>query len=126
MKGMAVMNSPKTSRLVQGATSKELLHRCTSIAAIEIAPKLHHCTNPENIDQNEVQVALQPLRPTDKSIPGDFVRVEIGKGCCLILSQSEYANAVARGKRLRRRQQFRQRQQPKPPAPLPLFKGDKQ
>jgi hypothetical protein len=65
----------------------------------------------------------QPLRASDRSITPDLIRVAIGKGCELALTPAEYANAVARGKRLRRRQQFRQRQQPKPPAPLPLFEA---
>jgi len=51
------------------------------------------------------------LRPTNRSIPGDLIPVGVSKGCTLYLTPQEYANAVYRGKRIRRREQSRKRQQ---------------
>ena len=54
---------------------------------------------------------ITPLRPTDRRITADLVPVPAGKGCTLYLTPVEYANAIARGKRIRRRELFRQRNQ---------------
>ena len=48
------------------------------------------------------------LRPTDRSITGDMVRIAVGKGCALYLTPTE-ANAIARGKRIRRAEQHQRR-----------------
>lgn len=53
------MPKPETARLVQGATPIGLLHRCTTSAATEFAPKLHRCTNAENKGQDAVQLHQQ-------------------------------------------------------------------
>ena len=42
------------------------------------------------------------VRPADRSISADLIRIEIGKGCALYLTPTEYANGIARGKRIRR------------------------
>ena len=62
------------------------------------------------------------LRPTDRTIPGDLVRIPIGKGCFIALTKHEFCNGIFRGKTLMRRELFRKRQKPRKPAPLPLFK----
>jgi hypothetical protein len=59
------MRNPETDRLVQGATPIGLLHRCTTSAAIEIAPKLHRRTNRtdkrrELVQPHKKKVADQP------------------------------------------------------------------
>jgi len=51
------------------------------------------------------------LRPTDRSITGELIPVGVSKGCVLLLTPQEYCNAIARGKRIRRREQSRKRQQ---------------
>jgi hypothetical protein len=52
---------------------------------------------------------MPALRPTSRAITPDLVRVEIGKGCALYLTRTEYANAICRGKVIKRREQRRQR-----------------
>jgi len=56
----------------------------------------------------------QPLRPTDRSITPDLIHVAIAKGCELALTPTEYANGIARGKRIRRREQSQKRQKATP------------
>lgn len=40
----------------------------------------------------------------------DFIMIPLGKGCVLVLSETEYLRGIARGKTLRRRQAEAQRE----------------
>jgi hypothetical protein len=63
---------------------------------------------------------MTTLRPSSRAITPDLVRVEIGKGCVLYLTRTEYANGICRGKVIKRREQRRQRAAT-PPTPTPVL-----
>jgi hypothetical protein len=53
-----------------------------------------------------------PVRPAPSAagaVPSGMVRVSVGKGCVLILSEGEYVRAIKRGKVWRRREALRRR-----------------